>query len=66
MVQWERICLPVKEMWVRFLGREDPLEEEKAICSSILAWKIPNTEKFCLSMEIWKTALYVIQRVGRG
>ena len=27
------------------LGREDPLEEEMANHSSILAWKIPWTEK---------------------
>ena len=33
------------EMWVRFLGREDPLEEEMATYSSILAWKIPWTEE---------------------
>ena len=26
------------------LGQEDPLEEEMATCSSILAWKIPWTE----------------------
>ena len=26
---------------VRFLGREDPLEEEMATRSSILAWEIP-------------------------
>jgi len=26
-------------------GREDPLEEEMATCSSILAWRIPQTEK---------------------
>ena len=25
-------------MWVQSLGREDPLEEEMAIHSSILAW----------------------------
>ena len=28
------------EMWVQSLGREDPLEEGKAIHSSILAWRI--------------------------
>ena len=28
-------------MWVPFLGQEDPLEEEMATHSSILAWKIP-------------------------
>ena len=30
---------------VRSLGQEDPLEEEKATHSSILAWKIPWTEE---------------------
>ena len=29
------------ETWVRSLGWEDPLEKEKAIHSSILAWRIP-------------------------
>ena len=33
------------ETWVRFLGWEDPLEKEMAPHSSILAWKIPWTEK---------------------
>ena len=33
------------EPWVRSLGWEDPLEEEMAMCSSILVWKIPWTEK---------------------
>ena len=31
--------------WVRFLGREDPLEKEMATYSSILAWRIPWTEE---------------------
>ena len=31
------------ETWVRSLGREDPLEEEVATHSSILAWEIPWT-----------------------
>ena len=35
----------VHEMWVRFLGREDPLEEEMATQSNILAWEIPWTEE---------------------
>ena len=34
----------MQDMWVRFLGREDPLEEEMATPSSILPWKIPWTE----------------------
>ena len=35
----------VWETWVWSLGREDPLEKEMATHSSILAWKIPWTEK---------------------
>ena len=39
---------PKKELWemqVRFLGQKDPLEEGMAPHSSILAWRIPWTEK---------------------
>ena len=32
-------------MGARFLGQEDPLEQEMATCSSILAWKIPWAEE---------------------
>ena len=32
-------------MWVRSLGREDPLEKGMATRSSILAWRIPWTEE---------------------
>ena len=35
----------MQETWVRSLGREDPLEKEMEIHSSILAWKIPWTEE---------------------
>ena len=35
----------VQETRVRSLSREDPLEEEMATHSSILAWKIPWTEE---------------------
>ena len=31
----------MQEIWVRFLGWEDPLEEEMAVHISILAWRIP-------------------------
>ena len=34
-----------QEIRVRSLGQEDPLEEEMATRSSILAWKIPWTEE---------------------
>ena len=33
----------MRETQVRSLGWEDPLEEEMAAHSSILAWKIPQT-----------------------
>ena len=32
-------------MGIQSLGREDPLEEEMATHSSILAWRIPWTEE---------------------
>ena len=35
----------ILETWVRFLGREDPLEKEMATHPSILAWKIPWAEE---------------------
>ena len=35
----------MQETWVLFLGWEDPLEEEMATHSSILAWKISRTEE---------------------
>ena len=34
-----------QEMQVQFQGGEDPLEEEMAIYSSILAWRIPWSEE---------------------
>ena len=35
----------IQEMWVQSLGPEDPLEEEMATHSSILAWEIQWTEE---------------------
>ena len=35
----------MQETWVRFLSWEHPLEEGVATHSSILAWRIPRTEK---------------------
>ena len=35
----------MQEMWVQSLGQEDPLEQEMATHSSILAWRIPWTEE---------------------
>ena len=41
-----KILPAVPEIWVKSLGQEDPLEKEMATHSSILAWRIPWTEKF--------------------
>ena len=35
----------MQEMQVQSLGQEDPLEEEMATYSSILAWEVPWTEE---------------------
>ena len=45
MGQWSRIPLPMRETRVPSVGREDPLEEEMATHSSILAWRILWTEE---------------------
>ena len=46
IAQLVKSLLAMQETWVRFLGREDPEEEEEmATHSSILAWKIPWIEK---------------------
>ena len=42
---WECEKSAMWEIWVRFLGQEDPLEKEMATHSSILVWKIPLTEE---------------------
>ena len=40
-----RICLPMQETQVQFLGQEGPLEKEMTTYSSILAWENPWTEE---------------------
>ena len=35
----------IQKTWIQSLGQEDPLEEEMATHSSILAWRIPWTEE---------------------
>ena len=34
-----------QETWTWYLGQEDPLEESMATHSSILAWRLPQTEE---------------------
>ena len=36
-----------QEIWVQFLGWEDPLEEGQAPHSSVLAWEIPQSLAGC-------------------
>ena len=48
MTQWVKNMPAVQETQetrAQSLGREDPLEEEMATHSSIIAWKIPWTEE---------------------
>ena len=45
MVKNQPAMQETQEMWVGFLGQEDPLEERMVTPSSILAWKIPLTEE---------------------
>ena len=48
MAQWvknQSAMQEMQEIWVQSLGRENPLEEEMATHSSILALEIPLTEK---------------------
>ena len=47
VAQWVKNLPVMQETWVRFLGREDPLEEGMATHSSILLWSTPWTEEPC-------------------
>ena len=50
-----------QEMWVQYLCREDLLEEEMAILSSILAWEIPWTEEpGVLIQDNWRQSIQLI------
>ena len=42
----------MQEMQVQSLSQEDPLEEEMATHSSIVAWRIPWKEETC---GVWST-----------
>ena len=45
VTQMVKNLLAMQETWVWSLGQEGPLEKEMATHSSILAWRIPWTEK---------------------
>ena len=42
----------MQETWGRSLGGKDPLEKEMATHSSILAWKIPQTEETMMLQRV--------------
>ena len=44
-VQMVKSLPAMQDTWAQSLGQEDPLEKEIAAHSSILAWKVPWTEK---------------------
>ena len=45
MAQMVKNLHAMQETWVQSLGWEDPLENGMATHSSILAWRIPQTEE---------------------
>ena len=45
VIQKVKCLSTMQETWVQSLGLEDPLEQEMAIYSSTIAWKIPWTEE---------------------
>ena len=60
MVKNPPVMQETEETQVRSLGQEDPLEEETATHSRILAWRIPRTE------EPGRLQSMRSQRVGRN
>ena len=46
----------MRETWVRSLGWEDPLEEDMAIHSNILAWRIP------MDRGAWRDVVHGVAR----
>ena len=45
MAQMVKNLPTIQEIWVWFMGQEDPLENRMATCSSILALSIPWREE---------------------
>ena len=58
VAQMVKRLLTIQETRVLSLGRQDPLEKEMAIHSSIIPWKIPWTE------ELGRLQSMESQRVG--
>ena len=60
MAQTVKNLPAIQETQVQPLGWEDPLEEEIVTHSSILAWRIPQTE------EPGRLQAMELQRIGHG
>ena len=50
----------MQEMWIQSLGQEDPVKEEMATHSSILAWwatvpEVPKSQTQLSMHPLWKT-----------
>ena len=52
----------MQETWVQSLGRKDPLEEEMATHSSILAWRIPWTEEPVRLWFMWSQRVESLEK----
>ena len=48
--------LAMQEMWIWFLGWEDPLEEVMEIYSSIPAWRIP------MDRRAWRATVHAVAK----
>ena len=59
VARMEKNLPAMQETWVQSLGQEDPLEKEMETHSSILAWRIPWTERLGRLQPMGS------QRVGR-
>ena len=53
MAQTVKNLPAMQETWVQSLGGEDPLEKGMATHSSILAWRIPCTERSLVGYSPW-------------
>ena len=64
MAQMVKNLPAVQESWVPSLGREDPLEEETATHSSVLAWRSPRAEKPGRLQSMGLQELHVTDRLS--
>ena len=61
----------VQEMWVQFLGQEDPLEKGMVIHSSILVWESHGQKRLvggglwgCQELDMTEAAEYTVQMLS--